>query len=140
MKKFKINRDSWHYKINTCQFNMFESEDYKKALTKDWEATHADFCSYWRATITKLIVAKGLTMFALLLLYILATNIVASLVLAVIIAFAVGIAWAIARADEYTTNKITKVKTNTQPSLLKQKYLAWKHNYCPLVEFENDGS
>lgn len=55
MKPFKINRDSWHYKLNKHFFN----ED-SFWMERSWEPRHNNFCSYWRATIFRLLFATAL--------------------------------------------------------------------------------
>lgn len=55
MKPFKINRDSWHYKLNKHFFNQDSFW-----MERVWEPRHNNFCSYWRATVFRLIFATAL--------------------------------------------------------------------------------
>lgn len=55
MKPFKINRDSWHYKLN----KHFLNED-SFCMERAWEPCHNNFCSYWRATVFRLLFATAL--------------------------------------------------------------------------------
>jgi hypothetical protein len=50
MKPFKINRNSWHYKLN----KNFANET---NMRYDWEPKHNNFCSYWRATMFRVFFA-----------------------------------------------------------------------------------
>ena len=56
MKPFKINRNSWHYKLNKSFLN---SNSYY--MKERWEHLHSDFCSYWRATISRAMIIIVLT-------------------------------------------------------------------------------
>ena len=53
MKPFVINRNSWHYKLNRKFMNEYGWSDYR--MEDQWEPRHNDFCSYWRATIFRMI-------------------------------------------------------------------------------------
>lgn len=55
MKPFKINRDSWHYHLNK---NFFNEDSFW--MERSWEPRHNNFCSYWRATVFRLIFATAL--------------------------------------------------------------------------------
>jgi len=55
MKPFRINRNSWHYKLNKHFFN----ED-SFCMERTWEPRHSNFCSYWRATVFRLLFATAL--------------------------------------------------------------------------------
>ena len=59
MKPFKIKKNSWHYRLNAnfMQDNFMER----------WEYYHSDFCSYWRATIGRLILAAFMIVVGVLL-------------------------------------------------------------------------
>jgi hypothetical protein len=60
MKPFKINRNSWHYKLNQ---NFLNDRQYHMEY---WEDKHNNFCSYWRVTMFRLVFA--LAGFAIMLL------------------------------------------------------------------------
>ena len=55
MKPFKINRNSWHYKLNK---NFFNEDSFW--MERAWEPKHSNFCSYWRATVFRLIFATAI--------------------------------------------------------------------------------
>jgi len=129
MNSFVVNKNSWHYRLNMKVFPpIFEST---------WQERHNNFCAYWRATGLRLL---ALAFFALIItglliliylkpweslkvfLFVLATFSGAALV--------VGIA--------HLINKwIIRDKVAKPPGLFKQKYLAWKENYCPMVEYKD---
>lgn len=127
MKPFKINRNSWHYKLNKHFLQDANMHYY-------WEPNHNDFCSYWRATIFRLSVVAFFTSFLIFILaaigFAVYTDPVGSLIVIGIIvgmfAAAVGIVW-------YSGNR--KKKEPSQ-SLIAQKYRAYKEKICPTVEFE----
>lgn len=50
MNTFKINRDSWHYKLNKHFFNEYNMWQ--------WEAKHNNFCAYWRAPAIRRVFAS----------------------------------------------------------------------------------
>jgi hypothetical protein len=56
MKPFKINRNSWHYKLNKHFFN-----EYSYCMERSWERYHSNFCSYWRATIFRIVFATAIS-------------------------------------------------------------------------------
>ena len=55
MKPFRINRNSWHYNLNKHFFN----ED-SFWMERTWEPRHSNFCSYWRATVFRILFATAL--------------------------------------------------------------------------------
>ena len=126
MKPFKINRNSWHYKLN-CHFLQDSTMRY-------WESTHSDFCSYWRATISRLIVMAFFTALALILLGLLGAAVyvdpIGLLVWFCVPAFVIGTAIGIA------VYNVNRKKKEPSQSLIAQKYRAHKEKICPMVEFE----
>jgi len=56
MKPFKINRNSWHYSLNKHFFN-----EYSYCMERTWEHYHSNFCSYWCATVFRLIFGTALS-------------------------------------------------------------------------------
>jgi membrane protein YdbS with pleckstrin-like domain len=135
MKPFRINRNSWHYKMNRRISPYHDNPNY---MEYNWEPRHSNFCAYWRATMFKLVwlslVAFGIISF----LFMFATSIYAYPIVALkvtgaIIAVITGIiAFAFLFAGISKMNE-TVTKSN---SLFVQKYRAQKSKICPTVEFE----
>ena len=59
MKPFKVNRNSWHYKLNQHFFN--ERGDNEYYMQDIWERKHNNFCAYWRVTMFRLVTAIAFT-------------------------------------------------------------------------------
>jgi hypothetical protein len=55
MKEFKVNRSSWHYKLNQHFLNEDGVTQY--SMERFWEPKVNNFCAYWRATIVRLVAA-----------------------------------------------------------------------------------
>ena len=132
MKPFKINRNSWHYKLNKNFFN-------ESSMQYDWEPKHNNFCSYWRATMFRVLFASILILvlgFMLTMLGVvtylepLRVAIVVGTVLG-LIATIVGIA-----AIAVFTDHRKKANADKPDSLFMQKYKAHKSKICPMVEYD----
>lgn len=71
MGNFKINRDSWHYKLNTFS-------QYNNGSKLYWESNHTNFCQYWRATLFScfifLVVVFGVSLVLGALIYLVITE------------------------------------------------------------------
>lgn len=137
MKPFKINRKSWHYKLNQHFFNMEGSSEYW--MQRDWEPKHNTFCSYWRATMFRFIFASALmalfgTLFTALGV---ATyqDPFAALITFLSIATVFGSVIGSFAIFQYFKNRSEK-NSNEPKSLFVQKYRAYKSKVCPMVEFE----
>ena len=127
MKPFKINRNSWHYKLNK-KFMQDTNMQYH------WEPAHSDFCSYWRATVLRLICAAVLTAFLTLILGVLAVVIYQEPIVTLSsIGITVGVVAAVVGIFVYSEHR--KKKEPSQ-SLIAQKYRAHKEKICPMVEYE----
>ena len=126
MKPFKINRNSWHYKLN---YHILQD-----STMRYWESTHSDFCSYWRATVSRIIVMAFFTALALIILGLLVVAVYADPI-GFLAGFSVvvGIIATLIGIIVYLTNR--KKKEPSQ-SLIAQKYRAHKEKICPMVEFE----
>lgn len=126
MKPFKINRNSWHYKLN-YHFIRDSPMPY-------WEQDHSDFCSYWRATIFRLIAAAFLTAFLAFLLFGIGFAFYTNPISAI---FAVGTIVAVfAACVGIVVYLDSRKKKEPSQSLIAQKYRAHKEKICPIVEFE----
>lgn len=132
MKPFKIKKDSWHYKLNA---NFMQGD-----FMERWEYFHSDFCSYWRATIGRLILAAFMVKGALVILAALAAiatsfyfnpveSALAAAAIILICAFITFLVWLGTRNHN---------KPSKPDSLFMQKYKAHKAKICPMVEYEEN--
>lgn len=128
MKPFKIKKDSWHYKLNA---NFMQDNSMER-----WEYFHSDFCSYWRATIGRLILAAFMIVVGVLLgcalglaFYldpVTSLSVVGGFIL--VIGALTFFAWFSTRNHH---------KPSKPDSLFMQKYKAHKEKICPMVEYED---
>ena len=132
MKPFKINRNSWHYKLNK---NFFNGD----SMFYTWEPKHNNFCSYWRATMFRMVFATALSLLAIAMVatlgHIAYTQPLpffgAIVVIVGFFSLIVGI--------NVTIHAITfrdKRKSDKSDSLYVQKYKAHKSKISPMVEYE----
>ncbi len=134
MKPFLINRDSWHYKLNKNFHN-----DYNHYM-KSWEDNHSNFCSYWRATMFRVIGVFIMSFIAVIILATIGTVIYYEPIQALVfIGFIIGV---VATAA-FTAIISEKIKNRKKPvdklkpeSLIVQKYRAHKSKICPTVDFK----
>lgn len=135
MKPFKINRNSWHYKLNRKFFNT--RGDNKHYMHGNWEPRHNNFCAYWRATMFRGIGAIALTVLAGLFFFLIGQAvyqhpmdflIVIGTILGLILLFAaaLGLSHWIQRRE----------KTEVPESLFVQRYRVYKSKICPGVEYD----
>ena len=132
MKPFKINRNSWHYRLNKIVYNENE------LWMEKWEAKHANFCSYWRATMFRLLWVSIVSAFLVALLVMMA---VASYMnpwaAAGTVLFSAGLILAlvgIVVGNEYLEER---KRANPEPkTLVGKQYAAYKSKICPSVEFD----
>jgi len=132
MKPFKINRNSWHYKLNK---NFFNGD----SMYYDWEPKHNNFCSYWRATMFRMLFVgilsimgiAALTGFGLAVYH---DPIGSGIVFGSIIGFFAFIVGGVLFL-EYLSN-LEKNKVVKPDSLFMQKYKAHKSKICPMVEYD----
>lgn len=133
MKPFKINRDSWHYKLNKKFMNDYEHNMWS------WEAKKNSFCSYWRATFFRIV---ALTAFASFIFAVLSMMVLGSIanpmaalaVLGVILAIIAFFTTLVLAHTGYTA--YTKKNENKPDSLFVQRYKVYKSKVCPMVEFD----
>lgn len=128
MKPFKIKKNSWHYKLNA---NFMPDNSMER-----WEYYHSDFCSYWRATIGRLILAAFVIVVGVLLgcmiglaFYldpVTSLSVVGGIIL--IIGASAFFAWFSTR-NHHNPSK--------PDSLFMQKYKAHKEKICLMVEYED---
>lgn len=138
MKPFVINRKSWHYKLN----KHFMNED-EHFMERGWEPKHNNFCSYWRATMFRLIFATAAIVIGGGILSMLAVGAVTNPMGALYVLLALagiaalifgGVALALYLDD-------CKEKNKDKPkSIVVQRYLTYKSKICPMVEYETSHS
>jgi uncharacterized membrane protein len=132
LKPFKINRNSWHYKLNKNFFNG-------NSMFYAWEPKHNNFCSYWRATMFRMVFATALSLWTIavvaLFSHIAYTQPIEFLsAIGVIVGFfllIVGVNLTI----HVITNR-NEQKSDKPDSLFVQKYKAHKSKICPKVEYD----
>lgn len=133
MKPFKIDRDSWHYKMNKHFMNNYEHNMWA------WEAKKNNFCAYWRATFFRIVALTAFAsfIFAILSMMVLGTiaNPLAALtVLGVILAIIAFFATLVLAHTGYTA--YAKKYEDKPDSLFVQRYKAYKSKVCPMVEYD----
>jgi uncharacterized protein (DUF2062 family) len=134
MKPFTINRNSWHYKFNK---NFLNNDDY--CMERRWEPKHNNFCSYWRATMFRMLFAGLISALVLGLLTIIVLStyhdpIKSAIVFGSLVGFILIAIGCIAVAVYLDTRK--KTNADKPDSLFVQKYKAHKAKICPNVEFK----
>lgn len=138
MKPFRINRKSWHYQLNRYFFNHYTD------WMSQWEASHNNFCSYWRATLFRSIFATLLAAICIIILTALGISIyqhpiefataVALVATAVTVAF--GGAILIRYSIERFKNRSATETTQKPEGLFAQRYRAYKSRICPMIEYD----
>lgn len=139
MKPFKINRNSWHYKLNK---NFLNDSEYW--MEDRWEPKHNNFCAYWRATMFRLIgaglMAFGCSFVLAMLGMVIYQNPMESFLTVVatiaVLLGAFGIA-AFGTWMELRAEARRKVEEEVPTSLFAAKYKAYKSKVCPGVEYND---
>lgn len=141
MKPFKINRDSWHYKLNKHFLNSYGDNEYH--MRNSWESKHNNFCSYWRVTMFRLVaavlVAFGISMLLIGIGKMFYYHPWDSFV---IVGSAVGMIAtliAVAVCGVMTTTFLEKRRNKNSEvpdSLFVAKYKAYKSKVCQMVEYD----
>lgn len=134
MQPFKVNRNSWHYKFNMSFFNLHGESVSGREY---WEDKHNNFCSYWRATMFRLMWAILISIGMFFFIGTLGVGIYnAPITAAIVFAVFIGII-GIAIGTVYVTDKIKNRKPSDAPkSLFVQKYIAYKSKVCPQVTYD----
>jgi lipopolysaccharide/colanic/teichoic acid biosynthesis glycosyltransferase len=135
LKPFKINRNSWHYKLNQ---NFFNDRQY---YMESWEDKHDNFCSYWRVTMFRLVFALAGAVFILLVLSMIGAGIYQDPLKAlIIVGSTVGIlsaVFGIFLFSMYLDERKSKRNYEDIPdSLFVAKYKSYKSKVCPMVEYD----
>lgn len=139
MQPFKVNRDSWHYKLN--QKFMNDRGDNEWYMRDNWEQRHNNFCSYWRVTMFRLLFALLIALFILMLLFAIGSGIYHDPWAALIIASsAIGLCSALvgtlALAAYIDNRRRERKHEEVQDSLFVAKYKSYKSKVCPMVEYD----
>lgn len=128
MKPFKIKKNSWHYKLNA----NFMPDIYMER----WEYYHSDFCSYWRATIGRLILAAFMIGVVVLLGCMIGLAFYLDPVTSLsVVGAAILVIGAVTFFAWFSTRNHHKPAKSD--SLFMQKYKAHKEKICPMVEYED---
>ena len=135
MKPFKINRNSWHYKLNQ---NFLNDHQYHM---EPWEDKHNNFCSYWRVTMFRLVFALAGFAIMLLLLTMIGAGIYQDPLKAlIIVGSTVGLfsaVFGIFMFSMYLDERKSKRKNEDIPdSLFVAKLRSYKSKICPSVEYD----
>lgn len=141
--KFEIDRNSWHYKLNTSGNGLYFKENF--------EEKYSDFCSYWRITVWHLflffiafMVFIGIPLYGI---YAVISNpylVIAGLVVVIILAILYGLhsflLWSVKKIGfKFQKTKETKVETKVEEpkeSLIQQKLYSWKHKFCAKISYK----
>lgn len=131
MKPFKINRDSWHYKLNKNFFN-------DQSMQYHWEPKHNNFCSYWRATMFRLLFGAALSLIVITMFTMLGIGLYLEPI-GVLVGFALVVGILVIPMGgfflaEFLKNR-NKAKSDKPDSLFVQKYKMHKSKICPMVEY-----
>ncbi len=141
MKPFKVNRNSWHYRLNQHFFNERGNSEYY--MQYDWEQRHNNFCAYWRVTMFRFVTAIAFTAGILSFLFVIGvvvyqhpwdTFVVVGSAVGAILAFStVGLCGMF--LSEYFEKR--KYQNKEVPdSLFVAKYKSYKSKVCPMVEYD----
>jgi hypothetical protein len=152
MKPFSVNKQSWHYKMNT---EMCKTNDSLKqyGYAEKFVQSKDNFCSYWRMTLFSifkvLVVVTFVLMVASLILFVLynigsafiyntAAAFVTTGVVLSLFVFSICIALLSSWFGKRRSEKLQKILHNgeTETSLAKTKYSSWKNGICLPVEFK----
>ena len=134
MKPFVINRNSWHYKLNRNFMNQYSS--YESGMEYQWEPRHNDFCSYWRATVFRMIGVSLIAALSIMIIGLLGLNVYMYPweTLKVVGSIVGGIVFLVGMLFLFAAVSVSKERLDK--SLFIQKYKAHKSKFCPMVEYE----
>lgn len=152
MKAFAVNKNSWHYKLNTSMCKTNERLDTPERIEK-YVMSKDNLCSYWRMTLWSmfkvLVVVSfiaGVVGFLLFTLHAIGaafiTNPINSLKVTLVIvgifSLVSGVIYVITRINNSRRIKMNKIlyEGETETSLTKAQYSSWKSGICVPVEFK----
>jgi RsiW-degrading membrane proteinase PrsW (M82 family) len=106
-----------------------------------WEDKHNNFCSYWRATMFRLVFASAAAVFILLMLFVIGDVIYQNPLKAlIIVGSTVGLfsaVFGIFLFSMYLDERKSKRNYEDIPdSLFVAKYKSYKSKVCPMVEYD----
>jgi hypothetical protein len=134
MKAFRIDRRSWHYRLNRHFLN--EDGFSERSMELNWEPRHRDFCSYWRATVLRMVVLTLLTVSTVFLLTGL-LSIVYHYPLETLKGVGAVVGTIAAVVGLIVASETLKSRKQNQPEgLISQRLRAYKSQVCPLVEYD----
>lgn len=135
MKPFKINRNSWHYKLNKY---MNEDALTDNMMRRDWEPKVSNFCAYWRATVMRLVLFGLLASLGTVMLIALTFAVITApgmvFFLFTLFAFVVLASYGVITLAE--RRKQVKMRQEKPQGLFAMKYRAIKDKICPNIEFD----
>lgn len=154
MQEFVVNKSSWHYRLNAYIASKNTMLWNKERVTKFLESKD-NFCSYWSYTLTSLLKVALLTVFILIVVILAslaaytiylevaanpwgALTTVLSILAILVIAFAFMVGgWML---DERKKEKMRSIlyEDETETSLSRAKWYAWKNKVCLPVRFKDD--
>lgn len=133
MKDFNINRNSWHYRLNKSFLNEHGYCQY--SMQRNWEPKVNNFCTYWRVTMFRLLVATILALVcATVGVGFVLTTINNPIGVAVAIGFAISmfaVPTGVALIFTTSSNRL-----NNSNSLFITKVRSVKNKFCPAVNYE----
>ena len=128
MKPFKINRDSWHYRMNKLFMNEYEYD------MSTWEYRRNNFCSYWRATAIRLVAIVVCVAIVISFVISAVTVFIIAPVQAGLTVLLIAAVFSVLGLIAYLSNRRSNTKEPT--SLFAQRYRAYKSRICPMIEYE----
>jgi hypothetical protein len=123
-----INRNSWHYKLNSHVFN--DSWGMKR-----WERTHNTFCSYWRATVFRLIFTALATALVLAMLTVMVVAVYANPVGAGITAIGIVGLLVVVIGGALLTEVVSEKLSEEPKTLVGKQIMVYKSKICPKVDY-----
>jgi preprotein translocase subunit Sss1 len=148
MEKFKVNKNSWHYKL----VNEHVTDKYPYDLRE--KAMPTNFCAYWRRVViecmknsiaTILVVGSMLLVLGglgyLIYLAFAVATIADFAAFALVLLFFAALVYGMLLPDILRKRKIKQLEkgTDEQPSnIFVTKYKSWKGKYCPAIEYERN--
>jgi ABC-type lipoprotein release transport system permease subunit len=128
MKPFKINRNSWHYRMNQRFLNEYSYD------MRNWEYRRNNFCSYWRATAIRLV---ALVVCAVIVMSFAIATVMAFIIAPAKVGLTVLVIVAVFSVLGFITYLSNRPTSNEPPtSLLAQRYRAYKDKVCPMIEYD----
>lgn len=129
MNSFKINRNSWHYKLNhnLCTMNI-----------DCWEEEHSSICSYFWATMINtlkiLLVLTAIPIIAAMIMMIIIASPAAAGIGSGVVASALFLPVIVIMIYDYVFERI-RISHAKNPSIIVQRIADYKNRVCTRVEF-----